>query len=447
MGLRSTLTEWMRSINWGQLLTWQFLKDPFAICCAVLSGALIGILSNAFDPTNTLNLVWIVTTVLLVMTFGSAEKILVEAIFRILGTVIGVGVGALVAFGHSELVNSGSSTVALYAYQLSLQVAFVFMVAVGVKLFPRFHDVFVIIGLTIAVLLFSPNLVFAKSRTLSVLLATGVAFACTILFHFTMSEELLFLQHEEAATNLMRLTRLAVSSEHKAKHEFDLSAHQIRGSLRSAKDTWSAYVQWRKLTLRSVRYDFGALSESLRPLYYEVFSLYWSHTETNLRPRDAKRLYCDTEADYEILFKPLIRSIVEGVRKCAFSLQIILRPTKVPFMERKEQLEKLVSIMAIDFLLNLTLMNVRYTDNRLLCFSTRNQRWNMCDFMITVSCVLMELVEYFRAVVGLFAHENASEYGRLSQRLVKLKESLNALRFETHSLLDILPIMVVPSRE
>lgn len=445
MSLCTNSIKWLESIKWSQFLTWRFLKDPVAISVAVSMGVLIAILSNSFDRTKTLNLVWVVTTTLLLMTFGSVEKILVQSIFRIVGTVLGIGIGALLAFGHGELVKHGASQVALYSYEISIQVGIVFLVTVLVKLFPRVNDVFVIIGMTIAILLFSPDLAYTKSRTLSVLLAAGSAFACTILFHFTMSEELLFKEHEEAARNLMRLTRLAVSSEHQSKHEFDQSAHQIRASLRSAKTTWIAYLQWRKLTLRPPRYDFGALSDALRPLYYEVFSLYWSHTETNLRPRDAKRLYCDTEVHYRTLFKPLIHRIVKSIVKCSESLEIILHPTRASVLERKDELENLVSVLAIDFLLNLTLINIRYADNRLLCFSTRHQRWNMCDFIITLTCVLMELVEYLRAVVQLFSKEDLFEYGVLTRRIVHLKTRLNQIRFETHSMVDLLPVMLLNS--
>jgi hypothetical protein len=436
--------QWIRSGNWKQLFDWEFLKDPLAICTAVLIGALIAILSNTFDRTKTLNLVWVVTTVLLIMSFGSAEKILVHAVLRIIGTVVGVGIGALLAFGHGEMVNEGASVTALYSYQIALQIVVVFLTATCVKLFPKLYDVFIVVALTIAILLFSPDLTYTKSRTLSVLLATGAALLCTLVFHYTMAEETLFREHRQAAENLMLLTRLAVSSEYTEKHEFDMSAHHIRASLRSIKTTWLAYVQWHRLTRREVPYDFAALSDSLRPLYYEVFSLYWSHTETNLRPRDARRLYCDTQGDFELLFRPLLRGILGGIATCAASLRSILNPKAVSFLERKEELEKLLSVMAIEFLLNLTLMNVRYTDNRLLCFSTRSQRWNMCEFMMTMSCVLMELVEYFQCIVALFSKEDADEYQRLTLKLTRLKEKLNGLRYETHCLVDVLPIMVRP---
>lgn len=95
MGCISQIKKWVLSIRWRDFLSWYFLKDPLAICSAVVGAVLIAVLSNSFDPYGTLNLVWIVTTILLIMTFGSADRILVQAVFRIIGTIVGVGIGAL----------------------------------------------------------------------------------------------------------------------------------------------------------------------------------------------------------------------------------------------------------------------------------------------------------------------------------------------------------------
>ena len=439
----NALSRWVQSVKWNDFFGWHFLKDPVAICTAVVSSVLIGIFSNIFDINGTLNLVWIVTTILLVMTFGSAEKILVQAVFRMVGTVIGVGIGALLAFGHGQMQKNGASAVALYAYQIALQVLIVFVIAAGTKLFPALYDILVIIALTTAILLFSPDLYFTKSRTLSVLLGVGAAFVCTLLFHYTVAEEVLFLEHRSAATNLMLLAEFAVSSEHRAKHEFEQSSQNIRSSLASASAAWTAYAQWRKLTCRKIPYDFEKLSEALRPLHYEVFSLYWSHAATGLRPRDASTLYCDTAADYETLFRPLIRNIIHGIRLFRHCMEIVLQPTSVSVAERRGALVRLIAIVESRFFLNLELFYVRYADNRLVCFSNRQQRWNMCDYMITLACVLMELIEYVKCVTQLFSNEDIDQYRDLLVRLSHLKDRLNELRYEAHSveLADVVPLM------
>ena len=437
-----SVRSWLKSVDWSSFLSWQFLKDPLAICAAIIAGVLIAILSNSFDPNDTLNLVWVVTTIILVMIFGSAERVLVEAMFRILGTFGGVGLGALIAFGHSQMVSSGDSPVALYSYQLSLQVVVVFLVAVCVRLFPRIRDIFIIIALTTAILIFSPDLNFVHSRTLSILLAAASAFIFTLLFQYTLAEEVLFQEHREAAISLFKLSRYAISSEYPAKHEFELLAHTVRESLRSSAVANWAYVQWRKLSCRRVIYDFEALAESLRPLFYEVFSLYWSHVETSLRPRDASRLYCDTEESYHVLFRPLILNIIEGVEKCERSIHVILQHTKTASADRRFEIEDLISVMSTHFYLNLQIMHIRYIDNRLVCFSNRYQRWNMCEYMITLACVLMELVEYIKTITRIFASEEIEGYSDLIERLSVLQDHLNQVRFEADSsIVDVVPYM------
>lgn len=444
MGCISQIKKWVLSIRWRDFLSWYFLKDPLAICSAVVGAVLIAVLSNSFDPYGTLNLVWIVTTILLIMTFGSADRILVQAVFRIIGTIVGVGIGALLAFGHGQMVNDGVSSVGLYAYQLSLQVVVILLVAVGVKLFPYLNDVFLIVALTTAILLFSPDLSFAHSRTLSVLLASGAAFLCTFLFHYTLAEELLFQEHRSVAENLLRLTEYAIKTELSAKHEFDLLAHDIRNSLYSMSSAWAAYYQWRKWSFRRVSYNFNQLTDALRPLYYEVFSLYWSSVETALRPRDAALHFCDTEADFEALFRPLIEGIRGGVEKCRKAIPKIIQPTAVAAADRRFEIEDLIGAIAPAFYIDLEILNMRYIDNRLICFSNRYQRWNMCDYLVTLSCVLMELVEYLKVITLVFAKEDLTEYADLVERLTVLKNRINGIRYQTHAsdlIVDVVPLL------
>jgi hypothetical protein len=429
---------------WNELASWHFLKDPTAISTAVLGAVLIAILSNSFDPTDTFNLVWIVTTILLIMIYGSAERIMFEAVFRMVGTIIGVGIGALLAFGEGEMVKNGAQPVAQYSYELSLEVFVVFLVAVTTKLFPMLGDLPFFTGLTVAILIFSPDLRISYQRTLSVLLAVAAAFICTVLFHFTMADELLFHEHRVVASNVLRLTELAISFPADAKREFDSITFTIRKALNSADVAWRAYAKWRQLTLRKPPYDFAFLTEALRPLYYESFSLFWSHTETTLRPSDSRILYCDTEEDYATLFHPLVHNIMQGIRDFRRSLDVVIQPTSVTHDQRANEIHSLVNLIGGTFHLNLELLNARYAENRLACFSSRSQRWCMCDYMLSLACVLMEMVEYLKRVISLFADEDVSRYGEFQTRLTQLKESLNTLKHESRIILDVTPALTHP---
>ena len=428
-------------VVWRDYLGWNFLKDPFAICTAVVAAVLIAILSNSFDPSNTFNLVWILTTVLLVMIVGSAERILVESIFRMIGTLLGVGLGALIAFGHGQMLNHGASSVSLYAYQLSLQVIIIFTVAVLSKAFRVVAEIIYFTGLTATIMVFAPDLAIAYQRILSILLAIGASLLCTVSFHYTMAQELLFKEHKTVAANVLQLTEFAIISELSEKHDFDQSASIIRASLISSSVVWGAYRKWRFLTLRKPIYDFAAVTQALRPLYYEVFSLYWSHIETTLRPGDARILYCDTEGDYEVLFKPLVHSIIEGVREVKACLAEIIEPYGITNAFRRSVFHRLTNIIVSSFFLNLELLNMRYIDNRLLCYSSRSQRWNMCDYMISLTCVLMELTEYLKQLVLLFAKEDIAHYEDIVIRLSHLKDQLNTLKYGSRIMIDVTPAL------
>ena len=436
------------TFRFRDLFTWSFLKDPVAICTAIVSALLIAILANSYSEAGFFNLVWIVTSVILIMIFGSAQRVLVEAVFRMIGTVLGVGLGALLAFGHNQMLKHGASAVGLYAYQISLEVVVVFLVAILVKLYPALYGIFAITGLTTALLLFSPDLTVAHQRTLSVLIAVAMAFVSTLLFHYTLAEEVLFSEHRKIALDVLELTELAVSSEYTAKREFDLASHEVRDAIQSASSAWGAYAQWRRITFRKPVYDFGSLTDALRPLYYEVFSLYWSHTETTQRPREAQRLYCDSESDFNELFRPLIHALVASVRKCREALERVLRPTGVSPQTRLITLERLLPDLSSSLFLNMELLNLRYIENRLLCFSTRHQRWSVCDYMISLTCLLMELVEYLKFVVHLFATEDVRRYRDFEERLDHLKARLNTLKYESRLSVDVVgTLAVVPTRD
>jgi hypothetical protein len=402
---------------------------------------MIAILSNSFDPHDTFNLVWIVTTVLLVMILGSAERILVDSIFRMAGTVLGVGLGSLIAFGHGQMVKQGASVVALYAYQISLQVVLIFAVAVLSKAFATVGQIIYFTGLTTTIMIFAPDLNIAHQRILSILLAIGVSLLCTILFHYTVAEELLFKEHRIVAMNVLRLTEFAISSHLSEKHEFDQCSGHIRTSMISATTVWAAYLKWRVITLREPVFDFSSIMEAIRPLYYEAFSLYWSHIETALRPGDARVLYCDTESDYEVLFKPLVHSIIEGVREVREILGQVIEHIRITPQIRRDLFHRITDIVATSFFLNLELLNMRYIDNRLLCFSTRSQRWSMCDYMISLACVLMELTEYVKRLVLLFSKEEVSGYEDIVIRLSHLKDRLNTLKYGSRIVIDVTPAL------
>ena len=422
-----------RVVDVSYFLSWTFLKDPIAVCVAAIIPLIIAVAINQFDIRTTFNYVYISTTVLLIMLFGSAEKILVLTVHRVVGTLFGVALGVLLAFGHGELVKNGTSHLVLYIYQLVFLVFVIFLIAFLTRIFPRYYDMFLLFAVSVATLIFSADLTVAYSRTFSVLIAAVSAAICTILFQYTRAHHMLFREHREAASNLFDICEYAISSEHREKHEFDKRTHHMRMSLNTADAVWDAYATWYKMTLRTPKYDFASLSEALRPLYYEVFSLYWSHVETNLRPRDATRLYCDTETEYLRLFRPLIQGIVDGVRRYKERVFSVLDPSCDP-AKRRESLDVMISIIGGRFYMNLQLMNIRYVENRLVSYSTRIQRWNMTDYMVTVACVIMELIDYTHSVVELFSKvDTVAEYRDQIDRLSVLKSRLNDLRFETHT--------------
>jgi len=419
------------SILWRQFLTWHFLKDPIAVCLASVVPLIIAATVNEFDIRETLNLVYISSTVLLIMLFGTAERVLVSVMHRVIGTLLGAGVGVLLGYAHGAMVNAGDPRVVIYTYQLLVFICVVFVVAFLTRIFPNYYDLFLLFGITVALLLFTADLTVAYSRTASVLIAAVSSTIFTLLFQYTRAEDMLFRDHREASILLLELTGYAVSSEHQEKREFDHSTHRMRECLSSADKASDAYIIWRRLTFRKPRFDFRSLSDALRPLYYEVFSLYWSHVETALRPRDATRLYCNTESDYRTYFKPYIDSLVMGIHEYKEYITAILELQR-SHQERRDAVEKVLTIINEKFHANMAHLNIRFMETRSVCFQNRYQRWNMTEYLVTVTCVLIELIEYTQKIVEFFIVEDV-EYADLLDQLAMMRLHMNELRFETDS--------------
>jgi hypothetical protein len=384
---------------------------------------------NEFDIRSTLNLVYISSTVLLIMLFGSAERVLVSAIKRVIGTVLGAGIGVLLGMGHGAMVKANDPKVVIYTYQILVLIAVVFFIAFLTRLFPAYFDMFLLFGITITVLLFAVDLTISYSRTASVLTAALSATIFTFLFQFTRAEDMIFRDHQEAAALLLDLAEYAVSSEHQEKHEFFKQTHRMRECLASSDISWEAYAIWCKWTCRKPKFNFGSLSEALRPLYYEVFSLYWSHVETPLRPRYAARLYCDSDTDYRRNFKPQIDSILVGIREYKNHIRVILDP-QASHYHRRHAVENVLTIIAVRFYLNLERLESSFIENRFACFHNRYQRWNMTEYIETVACVVIELVEYTTKVVSIFITADDADYADLVDRLIILRDRINTVRFE-----------------
>jgi hypothetical protein len=248
---------------------------------------------------------------------------------------------------------------------------------------------------------------------------------------------MLFRDHREAAILVLELAEYAISSEHQEKHEFFRKTHRMRECLASADTSWEAYCIWRKWTFRKPRYDFGSLSEALRPLYYEVFSLYWSHVETALRPRDPTRLYCDSEQDYRRFFKPQIDVILSGIDEYKEHLVCIVLDPQTSHYDRRHAFEKMLSVGVGRYYRNIRILNKRFVDYRFECFQNRDQRWNMTEYIETVSCVLMELVEYISKIASMFVTVD-SEYADLVDRMLILKSRIG--QFDTSEFVGVIPV-------
>lgn len=418
----------IKRVDWSHLCTWEFLRNPIAICTAMSVPVIIAIAVNSADAWQTLDEVWIATTVIRMMVFGTAEEVFVQTFYKTGGLAVGIAIGGFFGYLHSIMISNGISTVGSTAFQLGVESAIVFTCAVLFAIFPSLHEFLLVVSLGAATLVFTSDWTTVWSRAASIGLAAFFCVFFTALFYFTAAADFLFKEHRKAMKLMMRMCRQSVCLTSLDKHELDSINHHIRSSLSASDSVSIAYKRWRRFTFRKIEYNFNLLSESFRPLYYETFSIYWSHVETARRSPDATRMYCDLGNEYCVIFERIRKNMTDDLDGLISVFNSLLVRTRGD--ENLETIFNTLTTTLSHLSSEFTSLCTNYITHRDTCFSSHKQRWNTADYLVNLSTVLMELCSYSKAIVIVAAKGDTELVRRTVNTINRIDDHILQQRFE-----------------
>jgi hypothetical protein len=265
------------------------------------------------------------------------------------------------------------------------------------------------------------------SRAASIALATFFCVFFTALFYFTAAADFLFKEHRTLMDLMMRICRQSVCLMSLDTHDLNSISRHIRSSLSAADSVYIAYTRWRRFTCRKIEFDFSLLSDSFRPLYYETFSIYWSHVETGRRSSDAIRMYCDLNSEYCVIFEQIRRNMTDDLDGLVGVFHSLLTRKKNDNLETIfNTLTRTLSHLSEEF----TFLCANYIVHRHTCFSSHKQRWNTADYLVNLSTVLMELCSYSKAIVIVAAKADTELVRRTVNTINRIDDHILQQRFE-----------------
>ena len=387
---------------------WNILKQPLAatIAAVIGAGAAMAVSETGLVVIAPSSAAFI--TVLLIDS-NSAENFYVNSIFRVSGTLIGIAVGAAVAFVSNALVANGASNIGLNAFQLSALAIALFVPLVIVKEAPIYMTPCMIYLYTVTALVFAgtSNAVTVATIT-SVLGGILIAAVVMYMFHYDSAEGLLFQTHASLLHSVFGMAKLSVRANPSYKSDYfdilDLTRSAFSCNLESIRN----YESWRRWTgRRSPPFDFMALTSALRPVYHQTAALFWSLCrESVVVDRDSSHLFSSSQ-QYFALYHSVVDEIVTAFESAElkFAQVLKLHPSvilaKPSFWRSRsnnihvsEIIGNLVSNDLLHILNLIAKLNRKYQLNQSRSHPTLPQQWLFQEYIYQLSIVLTELLDY-----------------------------------------------------
>ena len=407
---------------------WGLLKQPLAALIAALLGTVGAMLvSNAelveIDPSSAAFI-----TLLLVDT-SSSENFYVQSVFRILGTILGLAVGAGISFISNELVAEDVSSVSLGAFRLSAMAVALIFPLVLMKQYSKYANPCVIYIFTVTSLIFTGS---SNATTIAaiVVVVGGVVIAAVVMwfFRYKSVEAVLFNDHKELLQAVVSMAKISVRANPNYRAEYFAILDRTKSAFSKNLESIMNYRRWLRWTGRRPQFDFELLTDSLRPMYHQTASLFWSLCREKIIPvnsaSDPCHLYCSTAEQYFDLYHPLIVSIVDFLDSAMEKLSQILQrhpdrllgkpdigqkifcnyffSSNTPKCTAKESdtpAHTLLNAVVLDdisrgFLRVLVKLKQTYYEQRSTAHETLTQRWLVCEYMYQLAVVLTEFLDY-----------------------------------------------------
>jgi len=434
---------------------WTRIKKPLAATLAIVIATICVLVASYYelvtvDPGNLAFM-----TVLLV-DIGSAETFYVTAFFRTVGVLLGLGVGAGISFISNALKASDVSYVEINAFRVSMLAVVIFVPLMVDVSYPKYSYASIMFVYTVTSLIFS-GLSNATTIATIVALVGGliIAFIIMLIFGYDSAEGLLLMDHQKLITKVCLMMKISVRANPTFRDEYFKTLDETKQSFSTNIDSINNYERWMRWTRRRPPLDFVLLTQSLRPLYHQTASLFWSLCRDRLisagAATDPIHLYCSSPELYFDHFHQYVVSIVQSIESMEQNLsqifqthprhilrKILQRGATMASSKRRSSIPEspgpdhvlnriLHENIEEQFLHNWIAMKGKFYEQKSVSHTDFSQRWLMSDYLYQLLVVLVELLDYLGVVADTVVRSDDVRRRAIHRRIRKLLITIEAL--------------------
>ena len=436
-------------------IEWKRVKKPFAATLAIVIATLCALVASYYETVKVDPGSLVFTTVLLV-DLGSAETFYVTAFFRTLGVLLGLGVGAGISFVSNALQTSAVSYIEINAFRVSMLAVVIFIPLMVDVTYPKYSYVSIMFIYTVTSLIFSGLTNTATIATIVALVGgLVIAFIIMLIFGYESAEGLLLIDHQKLISRVCLMMKISVRANPTFKEEYFKTLDETKESFATNIDSIKNYERWMRWTRRRPPFDFVLLTQSLRPLYHQTASLFWSLCRDRLisagATTDPIHLYCSSAELYFDHYHRYVVGIVESIESMESNLSeifqthprhmlkqilkqganIAIRRSSLPRDHQTTCPETVVNRILFEnieqgFLRNWSDMKSTFYLHKMSSHTNFSQRWLMPDYMYQLLVVVVELLDYLGIVADTVVRNDDGGRRSIHRRIRKLVISVEA---------------------
>ena len=251
------------------------LKGPLSvtIACSIALVALMIVEHNAPEFRQNLEANLLITTVIVVMDFGTSEAIYFMTALRFLGSLTGIALGlliqafeiALISYRHSPLNLTGN-----IALRLLTLTPPIFACVYYMKKYPRYMTVFLLTAIHCPAVVLSNRSQGAVSVVIGTVFGSCTAILTWMIFDRSSSES--YLKKSCAKTTLDILSLLQVGLDRSTIEPTSINRlkEEIQANIHNGKQAYNQYATWRSWLCSHTTHDFDPIYDRLRDLFFRA---------------------------------------------------------------------------------------------------------------------------------------------------------------------------------
>jgi hypothetical protein len=429
-------------------VTWKQVKGPVTAVVAVISAVVVMVLATQAGLVETEPGTVVIMTLFLV-NMGTSDAFYINAVFRFIGTILGIVMGSVIGYLTNLLVEEDIHTNYIWIFRMGSLAVVLFVLLMVNVLYPRY------IPMTNIFLITSISLIFAgvsnSETTKQIVSLVGSAVVAAIvlwLFRVDSAEELLLNDNNLLVEKVFEMVILATKPSPKSHETYVKIFDDTKDAFTSNRDTIMNYNRWMKWTCQVPHYDFESLTTGLRPMYIQGAAAYSSMAPTSHAlekfavkntNEDEWIMFCSSPLVYRELYEGLVDELVASIDRMSRLLREQIFSSSSAkwhfFHKSKPQpgadtsTELMVVMLHRDilngFVNNAIELQTRFIANRDTTHPTAEDKWHASIYMFGVMQCLYHMLQYLMCVATLFT-KNEDLLEDIADLMIFVKENANA---------------------